>query len=292
MFTLVKRIIVFLIGLSMVSTSIAMASEVPSLRIGLSDQEAANFVLTESTAGALTDGGNLVLELPKGVFFAGTPYIEVVKGDIDITNVKTTQSDQVVIVDIEGESTTPSSIQVSEVRLKLDRTVPQGDITLKVKGTAVDEVSGGVADWANSDTAATLIIGKVVTPASMEESITAKFIIGSNTYMVNDVEKSIDTAPYVKEGHTYLPVRFFAEALGISGNNVIWDPSTMTLTLMKKDRLVQIRLGEQMLNVNGVSFTINAEMKQGRVMLPMRDLAQAFGVEISWDEKTQTVTIM
>jgi len=38
----------------------------------------------------------------------------------------------------------------------------------------------------------------------------------------------IDAAPYIKEGRTYVPVRFFAEELGL---DVQWDDDTRTVIL-------------------------------------------------------------
>lgn len=49
-----------------------------------------------------------------------------------------------------------------------------------------------------------------------------------------DVVKPIDAAPYLKEERTYVPVRFFAEELGL---DVQWDPDTHTVVL--RDKLVR-----------------------------------------------------
>lgn len=48
------------------------------------------------------------------------------------------------------------------------------------------------------------------------------------------VAKSIDVAPYIKEERTYVPVRFFAEELGL---DVQWDDATRTVIL--RDKLVK-----------------------------------------------------
>lgn len=294
MFSLTKRMTGLMLGISLVCASaVSAAGPAPGLSIGLSDQAVEGFTITESAPGALTDGGYLVLELPKGVYFAEKPQVEVVNGNVEIKDIRTAANDHAVILDIDGESTKPSSLRVSHIKLKIDRTVAEGDILLEVKGTAVDEISDPV-NWASNDAVATFNIGRVITPAPSQEKATeTTFMMGSNLYLSDGEEKSMDTIPYIKEGRVYLPVRFVAEALGITENNITWDPATQTVTLMKNDRVVQMKVGSPTITVNGVSIPMDneAEMKQGRVMLPLRGLAEAMGASASWDEDTRTVTI-
>lgn len=52
--------------------------------------------------------------------------------------------------------------------------------------------------------------------------------IGSGTMMVNSQAHTLDAAPYIENGRTYLPVRAVAEALNL---DVGWDGATSTVTL-------------------------------------------------------------
>lgn len=58
-----------------------------------------------------------------------------------------------------------------------------------------------------------------------------KLKIGSNIMTVNGVEKLLDTAPFIKDSRTFLPVRFVSEALGA---DVDWDDKTRTVTIVKE----------------------------------------------------------
>lgn len=64
-----------------------------------------------------------------------------------------------------------------------------------------------------------LMAGGVQTASAAE----ATFIIGNGTYVVNE-EVRQDTAPYIKNGRTYLPLRYAAYAVGIGDNSIYWGP--------------------------------------------------------------------
>jgi len=110
---------------------------------------------------------------------------------------------------------------------------------------------------------------------------------------VAGVEKTMDVAPYVKNGRTYLPVRYVASALGVLDSNILWDEATQKVTLLKGDKVVQLTIGSNAMIVNGVTITMDAapEITSGRTMLPFRFIAQAMGSSVAWDEATQTVTL-
>ncbi len=62
-----------------------------------------------------------------------------------------------------------------------------------------------------------------------------RFTVGETTVMVADgaVENTLemDVAPYIKEGRTYVPIRFFSEALGL---DVLWDEDYSTAVILDR----------------------------------------------------------
>lgn len=278
----------------------AAAASVPEVKIGLSDQTGGEITITEQAAGAFnndeldgrTDDGIVRLVLPSGVTFASTPKVEVTSGDMKIDNVKRAESDSEVRFTVDNESTTASTITVSGVSLKVNRDVPEGDITIKIKGGGAEKTSG-YEDWDSSDTVAKVAIAKVVTPAPGATKADASFVIGSTTYKVGGVEMTMDVAPYVKDGRTYLPVRYVAQSLGVADANILWDGVSQKVTLIKDGTVVQLTIGSNMLLVNGAAIPMDAapELTSDRTMLPIRFVAQAFGASVGWDEATQTVTL-
>ncbi len=67
----------------------------------------------------------------------------------------------------------------------------------------VAESFGGSADWNESEKKVSIkVFGKTV-----------DFYIGSTVYRIDGVEHQMDTAAVIKDNRTYIPIRFFAEAL-------------------------------------------------------------------------------
>jgi len=119
------------------------------------------------------------------------------------------------------------------------------------------------------------------------------FEVGNPTYTNNGVEKSMNVAPYVHDGRTFLPITFVADALGISGSDVIWDEIAQTVTLVKGDKIVQMKIGSTTMLVNGAAITLDAppEVQGGRTCLPVALVVKSFDYSINWDPAAQSITI-
>jgi hypothetical protein len=295
----------------------ASAEVAPEVRIGLNDQAAADLVITELAAENIAKD-DLVIALPDSVDWNDVPTITVEEGDILLDEAST--NDNLLTIPVRATSSTPSKIKISDIKLDIDRTVPEGDIYAKVQGAAVNEVNIDTVlddEWAYADpywqlngfncfkdtdekgafpnvsTVAKAVVAKLVTPAPTDQKKSAKFVIGDTNFTVNGIEYTMDVAPYVKDGRTYLPVRFVAQALGVADSNILWDNATQKVTLIKGGTVVQLTIGSNVMLVNGAAITMDvpAEITSDRTMLPFRFIAQAFGATVGWDEATQTVTM-
>ncbi|MTV49605.1 hypothetical protein GJ688_11515 [Heliobacillus mobilis] len=274
------------------------ASSAPEVKIGISGQQVGDLSITEAAAEAVmasADHNEIRIYAPTGVDFTSTPKFEVASGDLvlqaDSASTGTDGDQKYASVKIKSTSSTPSTIKVSGIKLTVDRTVPEGDITFKIKGakTALNETSGF-----SSSTIAAVPIAKVVTPAPGDVKANVTFKIGDTKYTFNGVEKTLDVAPYIKNDRTYLPVRYVAESLGINSSNILWNNETQTATLIKGDKVVQMKIGSYTMLVNGASIAMDTApeiMEPGRVMLPVGWLLNIFGATGNYDAATQTVTI-
>ncbi|MBS5911288.1 copper amine oxidase N-terminal domain-containing protein [Paenibacillus macerans] len=273
----------------------AQAASTPDVIIGAREQKAGDLTITEGKAGALVDDGEVRLVLPDGVKFANTPTVKVSGGDLVINNVRRSSNDTTVIFDVEGESDTASTISVSGINVILDRTVPEGKVELSVEGDAVSETQK-YSNWKDNTAVAKTTIAKVSTPAPVEDSkgnTVSIFKIGSTSYTVNGATYTADVAPYIENGRTFLPVRYVADALGVAPQNIKFDKKTSTVTLLKGDRIVQIKLKTNILTVNGavINMDVKAITKNNRTVLPISWVGQALGADIKWDKDTNTVTV-
>ncbi|KZE70216.1 copper amine oxidase [Paenibacillus jamilae] len=288
------------------AVTLAAASK-PTLTIGLGDQQLGDITITEAAREALTkknnSSGQVVLELPIGVRFATTPEVKVTSGDLKIKSVSTDtygDSDKGRLsFYIDSESSTPSTITISAPKVVVDRTVAQGDIVAKLKGEAASYTAykgnGTVTqNWKDNNTAADEIaIATIGTPAPGATKTKAVFTLGSTSYTVNGETKTADVAAYAQNGRTYLPVRYAAEALGVSPQNILFDKSTSTVTLIKGDRVAQIKLNTNLLTVNGsvIRMDVKAVTNKNRTVLPIFWVSRALDASINYDATAKTVTV-
>jgi len=293
------------------------ASASKELRIGLKNQAIGDIIITETKKEALMEG-NLIVSLPKNVLWSGVPDVEILEGNVDIDESGIDTKDEDLIIPIDGESTKPSQIKISNAYVDIDRTVAEGPVKVSIKGDALvendksglgygkehklapgrdlDDGDADLLDAGEFDQASVVKVevGRVATPAPGEVQNTAVFTIGQVEYTINGVEMTMDVAPYLKNDRTYLPIRFAANVCGVADENIMWNQAEQSVVLIKGDRVVKMVIGSNTMLINGVPFVMDVApelVDPGRTMLPVRWVAQALGCNVDWDETTQTVTI-
>jgi hypothetical protein len=329
-----QRIALFLMSLLLVAVIIpatafgnaaSPAGSLPVLAIGMPDQPVGDVTIAENAPGTLgatatysTTTGNgmaasdatnsaavLRLLLPPGVIFASTPTVSVTSGDIQVGALSCNQLDGnqgYLDIRINSSSTTPSVIKVSGIRLTLDRTVPDGQITLQIQGTAVDQTmlppSGLFADlgqesslFSSPDNAAVVPLA-IVAASGTQQTGTAVFRIGVPNYTFNGTEETLDVSPYIKDGRIMVPLRAVADAAGIPDSSIIWDQSG-NIILTRGGLMASLTVGSRTLLVNGagIAMDVAPEIVMGRTMAPISWISQALGLSVQWNAGTQTVTI-
>ena len=129
------------------------------------------------------------------------------------------------------------------------------------------------------------------------DSFTTKVVVPvGEKYIVSGENKvEIDVPAYINaNGYTMLPLRAVAVALGINTNNVLWDQSTRTATVMYGSKIINMTYGQKVVYVNGamIPATAAVEITNDRMFLGLRDLGNALGVtDITWDQATKTATL-
>lgn len=289
------------------AVSLTATNATYNIAIGTDSASIGDLVLKEGAAGALTDDDSGLVEvlLPAGVSFGSTPTVSVTSGDLTIRNVSidTYQNSTQGLLRfyVDSESTTASTITISGVNLRIDRTVPQGNVIAKVQGDAAANTAyhgaGDVTDtWKDSyRTAAQAAIATIGTSAAGEtdNAVEAIYTIGSTAYTVNGETRTAEVAPYVENGRTYLPVRYVAEALGVTQANILFDKATSVVTLIKGDRVVQLKLNTNQLTINGstINMDVKAVTKSNRTVLPIAWVGKALDAVVQYDAASKTVTV-
>ncbi|QZA32867.1 copper amine oxidase N-terminal domain-containing protein [Hydrogenibacillus sp. N12] len=281
--------------------------------IGAQDQPLGNIVIKETVAGALRGGKSIIINAGDFItqFTAVDPVVEVRSGDIELGNARLEDasywnldkyyelgtSNRNIVIEVRRASNEPSEIVIKGVRATIDRTAPEGEIPVKVAGSAVvdsDEPSKVLRDNGSDDFDYKYIEVspvRVVTPADKSKDYRAKFTIDQTSYSVNGETKTMDVAPYIKDNRTFVPVKYVAEALGVKDTDIIWNPYAKSVTIFKGDRVIQMKIGSKTLLVNGSAIEMDTapEIKNARTMLPIAWVAKALNVEYKWVDDERSV---
>ena len=126
---------------------------------------------------------------------------------------------------------------------------------------------------------------------------TVKLTIGSTTAYINDAPQTLDAAPINRNNRTMLPVRFLANAFGVSNDGIKWDAATRTATLTNATTTIVVTIDAPTMTVNGQTVALDspAIIESNRTYLPVRAIANALGVSndnIAWDAATNTATLV
>ncbi len=132
-----------------------------------------------------------------------------------------------------------------------------------------------------------------VNAAEPEGNLTIQLKIDSPVMLVNSEEKNIDengTAPVIVNSRTLLPVRAIVEEIGGSAE---WDSKTKTVDLQSGDDNIKLEIGSLTAYLNNEPYTLDVPpaIIGGRTMLPIRFIAESFGLEVDWDSEEQTITL-
>ncbi len=100
-----------------------------------------------------------------------------------------------------------------------------------------------------------------------------------------------DTDSEIINSAAYVPVRQFVKTL--AGTDVTWDDSTKTVNASAPGIAMSVAVGSQYLTVNGRYFYLPDGCRNigGKAMLPIRELAKAFGAVVEWNPEKRTVYV-
>jgi len=260
-------------------------AEKPVVEVNALDQPAGAITITEAKKSGFKNEGNLKLTLPNGIVFSSAPKVYVDGDEVTSIPVAAGGAGESTIEWANGDIATFSNakietIEIKDIKYDVDSRFAAKDIEVKI--------SGRVLTGANGSTKTILTVANAVGEGSSAGS--ASFVVGSTTYVKNGVEYTMDVAPYISGDRTFMPVRYVANSLGISDSNILWDATAKTVTLIKGDKVVQLKIGSKSMLINGATITMDVapEIKSDRTMLPLRFIANAFGATVTWDAATQT----
>ena len=287
-------------------------------------------VIKEAEAGLWDKNVTFALSLDKINFDTDAKVTVDDKSGLKVKDVKTTKG--VVTFKVDGKSDDkPAEVTVSGLTLFMDRNLPAGAYDLDVfspvmlgaadgnRETVTDQkapiadngflsqdilgkstskrVVADINDDFYSTTAKAGFVNIITAGREDTDSFTTKVVVPvGEKYIVSGENKvEIDVPAYINaNGYTMLPLRAVAVALGINTNNVLWDQTTRTATVMYGSKIINMTYGQKVVYVNGamIPATAAVEITNDRMFLGLRDLGNALGVtDITWDQATKTATL-
>ena len=99
---------------------------------------------------------------------------------------------------------------------------------------------------------------------------------------VNDTWLITEIQPQIISGAAMVPAKEF---LGAFGAGLTWDNQTKKMVAVKDDILLELTVDSTNAVLNGTEITLGAAPRiiSGSLMVPVRTIADAFGVELKWD---------
>lgn len=154
--------------------------------------------------------------------------------------------------------------------------------------------AGAIAGSSRNDLSVTF-----ADPSEAEEEeevpagVTATFKLGSSSYTVNGINYSMDVATFATQNRTFVPVRYLGYALGLQDSGIIWNGSSGQVNLSNGTTNVTLQMGSMWITTNGTGQMMDVEplAQNGRVFLPARWVAEAFGATANWLPDTETAVI-
>ncbi len=126
----------------------------------------------------------------------------------------------------------------------------------------------------------TLIITLLCIPVQAEEI----------SVYINGEKLEFDVPPILLNDRTLVPLRAIFEALGA---DVYWDDVSETAMGNRCGVKVSVTVDSADATINGKAYELDqpAVLIEGRTLVPLRFISEAYGCEVEWEEETQTVRI-
>ena len=254
-------------------------------------------VIKEAEAGLWDKNVTFALSLDKINFDDDAKVTVDDKSGLKVKDVKTTKGVVTFKVDSKSDDK-PAEVTVSGLTLFMDRNLPAGAYDLDVfspvmlgaadgnresvadqRGTIEDKgflsqdilgkstskrVVADINDDFYSVKAKAGFVNIITAGREDTDSFTTKVVVPvGEKYLVSGENKvEIDVPAYINaNGYTMLPLRAVAVALGINTNNVLWDQSTRTATVMYGSKIINMTYGQKVVYVNGAMIPATAAVE-------------------------------
>lgn len=110
------------------------------------------------------------------------------------------------------------------------------------------------------------------------------------TVFYDDEKIEFDQIPVIENGRTLVPLRAIFEKIGAE---VDWNEADKTVTAQKDDTQISLTIDNTTAVKNGekIELDVPAKIVNGRTLVPVRFVADCFGVDVDWNGVMQEVIL-
>ncbi|MFP5522489.1 copper amine oxidase N-terminal domain-containing protein [Peptococcus simiae] len=117
-----------------------------------------------------------------------------------------------------------------------------------------------------------------------------RMTIGLKSLVIGNEQKAMDTAPFIQDNRTFVPLRALAEAFGAK---VDYKAADQTIHIQMADKTVIMTIGEKTFTDNGKTKTMDVApylSSGGRTIVPVRFAAEGLGFKITTTADNEGLT--
>ena len=107
---------------------------------------------------------------------------------------------------------------------------------------------------------------------------------------VDSKKLEFEVAPIIRNGTTYVPMRDIFEELDAE---IQWDGKTQTITALKDNIEMKLKIGANAIIVNGVKDRLSNPpiLYKKKTVVPLRAISEGYGLDTKWINETRDVRI-
>ena len=226
------------------------------------------------------------------------------ESNFDVKELKSLKNDELGFKVAEVSDEEPFKVVIKNMSLYMDRNLPAGGYDLIMNTTMSDafmdadlfgstkSIGEELFDDADEfDKVVKENFVNIITGDADTFVTRVEVPVGKDYIKAGDKVYALEVPAYINaDNYTMLPVRAVAVALGIDNNAIIWNAETHTATIFHGSRIISMTVGVNVMTVNGtiIPTATSVEVVNGRMFIPMRDLATAMNAKLDWDPVTRT----
>lgn len=121
-------------------------------------------------------------------------------------------------------------------------------------------------------------------------SATVTMVAGQSSMTVDGKKQTLDVAPLIKDGTTYVPIKYVLDAFG---GQAAWNAKAKKITVTRGTTVLELTVGkkEYMLNGAAKQSAVTPIIANNRTLVPLRLVSEQLGINVNWEKKTKTITL-